>query len=83
MGCDKALHARQCRYERTSKFRIWRVANNHEQRDVVSHDRSELVWLVTHPPVVRESYPTALPNHLQPGFIGLVGRKVIQVSFDG
>ena len=70
MSCDKALHTRQCRYERIGKLRIWRGANNHKEHDVVSHDCSELVWLVTDPPVVGESNPTALPNHLTWGGSG-------------
>lgn len=56
--------------------------NNHEQSHTMADDCSQLIWLVTNPPVVRNRHPIIAANYAQPVFVRTSRRKMIAVPLD-
>jgi hypothetical protein len=79
---EETFDARQRLDKRVGE--VWKGsrADNHQQRDAVSHNGVALVRFVSNSTIMSERDPAAPAYRFKPGLIGRIRPEVIRVSFD-
>ena len=79
---EKTFDTGQGRDKRVGEVWKGRRADNHQQRDAVSHNSIALVRFVANSTIMSKRDPAALADRFKPSLIRGVRREVIRVPFD-